>query len=167
MLRGWKGAEWSSLHVVGRNNCSKCLRAEVAAQDPRENPWCKECDVLAGWEREREKEKREGGGVCVGGVGDIRGMLSFSRNRSSQRDSEQGAIANALGQRMLTSTLDFDSCYVSLICGDAGTCCLSQNNKLRKKSRESSEELVTVCIQYSDYALSLTWWTFPPLDWWI
>lgn len=70
-------------------------------------------------------------------------MLSLSGNRSSQQDSEQGATANASGQHMLTSTLDFGSCYVRLICGDAGaetgSCCLSPNNESREKGTNARE----------------------------
>lgn len=42
-------------------------------------------------------------------------MPSLCSDSSSQQDSEQDAITDALGQHMLTSTLDFDSCYVNLI----------------------------------------------------
>lgn len=78
-------------------------------------------------------------------------MPSLSCNRRSQQDSEQGAIANAFGQRMLTSTLDFDFYYVSWICGGAGavtgSCCLSQNNKLRPKKILKALENWSLCVQ--------------------
>lgn len=95
-------------------------RAEVAPPDSRENPrW------EAGW----------GGGGRGGSV---------SRYRSSQQESEQGAMANALGRHRLTRTFDSGSCCVSLIRGDAGaptgSCFLSPDHGGRKKDRE---ELVT------------------------
>lgn len=65
------------------------------------------------------EKKREREGV---GVRDNHRMpSSFSSNRSSQQDSEQGAITDALGLHMLTSRLDFGSCYVNLIHDDTLT----------------------------------------------
>lgn len=57
----------------------------------------------------------------MGVGGDSHRMLSLSSDRSSQQDSEQGAITDALGQHMLTSTLDFGSCYISLMRDDTVT----------------------------------------------
>lgn len=61
-------------------------------------------------------------------------MLSVSRSRSSQQEPEQGATADALGQRELTRTSDCGSC-VRLICGDAGartgSCFLSPDDGSR------------------------------------
>lgn len=64
------------------------------------------------------------------GVGDSHSVPSFSSNRSSQQESQQGVIADALGLHMLTSTLDSGSCKFNIISDgtvtEAGDCCLTK-----------------------------------------
>lgn len=98
------------------------------------------------WERSKERES-EWVGV---GREDSRGMPSFSFNRSAQQDSEQGAITDALGLHMLTSTLDFDSCYVNLQPWQEAAACLDKtrtswnifldSNEMWNESHESSKK---------------------------
>ena len=113
------------------------------------------------WERDRQRERvrtlkgeRESEWVGVGRE-DSRGMPSFSSNRSAQQDSEQGAITDALGLHMLTSTLDFDSCYVNLQPWQEAAACLDKtrtswdifldSNEMRNESHESSKKKKKKC----------------------
>lgn len=133
--RGQTGTNWSTVLVVassswqGRERELKWHHKTREGSLDRKNVMCWQ----GAKETRRERElKRERERVGVGRQGS-HGMPSLSSNRGSQQDSEQGAIADARALLMLTSTLDFDSCYVNLICDDTvamtGGCCLPEYGK--------------------------------------